>query len=170
DTETATPVPATFSGTSAAQSIAFDFGDAITSDGGTGLTGTTQFAAASSVGNIDQDGYGSGTLTAASGADGGTRTRRLSHGQSRTVAQVALATVPSDTGLQRVGDQLFAQTQDSGTPVLAAAGSGGRGAISGGALESANVDLGNELVTLIAYQRAFQASARTVTTAEEMLT
>jgi flagellar hook protein FlgE len=53
--------------------------------------------------------------------------------------------------------------------LLAPAASGSRGAIVSGALEGSNVDLGQELVTLIQYQRAFQANARTVTTADEML-
>ena len=43
------------------------------------------------------------------------------------------------------------------------------GAISSGSVESSNVDLSNELVTMIAYQRAFQANAKTITTADEML-
>ena len=38
-----------------------------------------------------------------------------------------------------------------------------------GVLEGSNVDLGNELVTMITYQRAFQANARAVTAADEML-
>jgi flagellar hook protein FlgE len=53
--------------------------------------------------------------------------------------------------------------------VIDVPGTGARGAISSGALEASNVDLGNELVTLIAYQRAFQANAKTVTTADEMM-
>ena len=64
---------------------------------------------------------------------------------------------------------------DSITPVIPvskpynAAGTGGRGSINAGALEASNVDLADELVTMIAYQRAFQANVRTVTTADEML-
>jgi flagellar hook protein FlgE len=53
--------------------------------------------------------------------------------------------------------------------LLDAPGTGARGSIASGALEASNVDLGNELVTLIAYQRAFQANAKTVTTADEMM-
>ena len=49
------------------------------------------------------------------------------------------------------------------------ASTGSRGSLISGALEASNVNLGTELVTLIAYQRAFQANAKTVTTADEML-
>jgi flagellar hook protein FlgE len=71
--------------------------------------------------------------------------------------------------LVRAGNGLIENTQSSGQPLIDAAGEGGRGAIASGALEASNVDLGEELVTLIAYQRAFQANARTVTTADEMM-
>ena len=50
------------------------------------------------------------------------------------------------------------------------AGVGARGSIASGALEASNVDIGNELVTLIAYQRAFEANAKTITTADQMMT
>jgi flagellar hook protein FlgE len=169
DVETPGAASADFLGAQAGQALAGDFGDAITTDGGTGLSGTTQFAGASSVAGVDQDGYAPGTLVDVSVADDGTITGVFSNGQSRPVAQVALAHFASDAGLRRAGSQLFSQTRDSGQAVLGAPGTGGAGSISASSLESSNVDLGTELVTLIAYQRAFQASARTITTADEML-
>ncbi len=169
DTETGTSPGASFTGASAAQPLTFDFGDSLTTDGGTGLGGTTGFAGPTTVTGIEQDGWASGTLLDVSVADDGVITGRFSNGQTRPVAQVALGMVASDAGLERVGNQLFAATRDSGEMTLAAAATGGRGSVAGGALESSNVDLGNELVTLIAYQRAFQSSARIVSTADEML-
>jgi flagellar hook protein FlgE len=170
DTETTTASSADFIGAAAGQAIAFDFGDAITTDGGTGLVGSTQFAAASSVTGVSQDGFPPGELVDLLVADDGTMTGVFSNGQSRPMARVALATFQSDDGLRRAGAQLYSETRASGQPLIGAAGSGTRGAISGGALEGSNVDLGSELVTLIAYQRAFQANARTISTADEMLT
>ena len=90
-------------------------------------------------------------------------------GDSRDVARVALAMFAAPAELGRNGDGLYSQSATSGEPLYGAAGVGGRGAISGGALESSNVDLGAELVTMIAYQRAFQANVKTVTTSDEML-
>ena len=49
------------------------------------------------------------------------------------------------------------------------AATGSRGSISAGSLASSNVDLGSELVTMIAYERAFSSNAKTVQTADEML-
>lgn len=168
------PITADFIGATPGQTIALDLGDAI-ADGGTGLAGSSQFAGTdparptSQVKSLAQDGFGAGNLVDLSLAEDGTVTARFSNGNTRDVARVALAVFGSEEMLQRAGSQLFIQTNASGEPLLGAAGEGARGSISGGALEASNVDLGSELVTLIAYQRAFQANARTVTTADEML-
>jgi flagellar hook protein FlgE len=137
------------------QVIDFDFGDSI-SEGGTGLTGSTQFAAASNVTSVSQDGFEAGTLVDLSIADDGTITALYSNGDSRAVARVALAEFASESGLVRAGNQLFSESNDSGEPLVGAAATGGRGSISAGFLEGSNVDLGGELVTMIAYQRAFR--------------
>lgn len=150
------------------QSIAFSFGDPI-AGGGTGLAGSTQFAGASDITAISQDGFSAGMLVDVSVADDGTINGRFSNGQSRKMARLALAQFRSEQGLQRAGDQLFTATNASGEVLIGPAGSGGTGSVAGGSLETSNVDLGNELVTLIAYQRAFSANAKTVSTADEML-
>jgi len=151
-----------------AQAIAFNFGDDIAS-GGTGLAGSTQFAAASSVSSLDIDGHGSGNLTDIQISDDGKIRGVFDNGDKIELAQVALADFANEEGLSRVGDGLVTETVASGKPLIDVPGTGARGSISSGALEASNVDLGNELVTLIAYQRAFQANAKTVTTADEML-
>jgi flagellar hook protein FlgE len=168
DSQTTTTSSADFLGATAGQAITFSFGDDIAS-GGTGLQGSTQFASPSAVNQIVQDGFGAGALVDLEVSDDGTITGRYSNGQTRPIAQLALARFASEDGLIRQGGQLFAESRDSGQALLGAAGTGGRGAVSAGALEGSNVDLGDELVTLIAYQRAFQANARTVSTADEML-
>jgi flagellar hook protein FlgE len=150
------------------QAIAFDFGDDIAS-GGTGLGGTTQYAGTSTVTATDVDGRGSGTLTDLVISDDGRIQGVFDNGDRIDLAQVALATFANDEGLTRMGDGLVAESASSGRPLVDLSGAGGRGAISSGALEASNVDLGNELVTLIAFQRAFQANAKTVTTADEMM-
>ena len=87
----------------------------------------------------------------------------------RTVAQLAVASFRSEPGLIGMGGSLYVQSEASGEPLVGAASTGGRGAITAGALESSNVDLSREMVNLIAFQRGFQANARTVTTADEMM-
>jgi flagellar hook protein FlgE len=150
------------------QAITFNFGDPIAA-GGTGLAGTTQYASASTVNATSQDGYAAGSLSNVTVGSDGTITGTFSNGESRSIARLALATFASTDGLQRQGDQLFSQTQTSGQALVDAAGVGGRGSTTSGALEQSNVDLSSELVTLIAYQRAFSANSKTVQTADQML-
>jgi flagellar hook protein FlgE len=169
DTETVNASSADFVGAAPGQAIQLDFGDAITTDGGTGRAGTTQYAGASSVTSIDTDGHSLGNLIDLQVAEDGTIEGVFDNGDRQALARVAIATFASEAGLDRAGDGLVAQTAASGQALIDAAGEGGRGAIASGALEASNVDLGEELVTLIAYQRAFQANARTVTTADEMM-
>lgn len=169
DTEATLASSASFVGATPNQAIAFDFGDAITTDGGTGFAGSTQFDAPSTVNALDIDGRGAGNLIDLSVGEDGTVRGVYDNGDNRDLARVALALFPSEMELSRAGDGLFVETSASGQPLIDAAGTGGRGALSSGALEGSNVDLGAELVTMIAYQRAFQANVKTVTTADEML-
>lgn len=159
---------ASFIGATANQAIDFNFGDPIAT-GGTGLAGTTQYSGPSVTNASDIDGHGAGRLVDVAVHDDGTLEGVFDNGEQRPLARIALAMFGSEDGLTRAGDGLFAETADSGQPLVDVAGNGGRGGLSGGALEGSNVDLGDELVTLIAYQRAFQGNARTVTTADEML-
>jgi flagellar hook protein FlgE len=150
------------------QAIAFTFGDDIAS-GGTGLAGTTQFAGASAVNGLDIDGRAAGKLTDIVISDDGKIRGVFDNGDKIELAQVALADFANEQGLERAGDGLTVETAASGRPLIDVPGTGARGAVSAGAVEGSNVDLSNELVTLIAFQRAFQANAKTVTTADEMM-
>jgi flagellar hook protein FlgE len=159
---------ASFTGATPNQAIAFNFGDDI-AGGGTGLAGTTQFSGSSSVTALDIDGHGFGNLTDLVVGSDGKIQGVFDNGDRRDLAQLALADFANVDGLQRAGDGLVTETAASGKPLVDVAGTGARGSIDAGALEASNVDIGNELVTLIAYQRAFQANAKTVTTADEMM-
>jgi flagellar hook protein FlgE len=169
DTEAPGATSADFLNATPGQAIVFDFGDAITTDAGTGVAGTTQFAGASSVTGIDQNGFGAGELTDVLVSDDGVMRGVFSNGQSRDMARIALASFQAEDGLKRAGNELFLETPDSGQALIGAASTGERGAISAGSLEGSNVDIGTELVTMIAFQRAFSANSKTVTTADEML-
>ena len=102
-------------------------------------------------------------------ASDGKITGTYDNGQSIVIAQVALASFQNEAGLTREGNNLYAASTTSGQPLVDAPGTGARGGIQAGALESSNVDISNELVTLIAYQHAYEANSKTVTTADDML-
>ena len=69
----------------------------------------------------------------------------------------------------REGSNLFSATVASGAATIGTANTGALGEILGSSLELSNVDLVTEFISLIRTQRAFQASARVVTTADELL-
>ncbi|HUJ57869.1 MAG TPA: flagellar hook protein FlgE [Kofleriaceae bacterium] len=171
--QTTTASSASFVNATPNQAIAFEFGDDIAS-GGTGLAGTTQFSGNaagtdSAVTGVDIDGHASGNLTSVQVGADGTVTGIFDNGDKRAIAQVAIASFANEDGLVRAGNGLMTESQDSGQAIVGAPGSGARGSITAGALEASNVDIGTELVTLINYQRAFEANSKTITTADQML-
>jgi flagellar hook protein FlgE len=151
------------------QSIALDFGDSITTDGGTGLKGMTSYASDSAVSFQSQDGSSSGALAGISINPNGEIQGVFTNGQQRSVGRVLVADFTNAQDLARVGGNLFITTNESGDPLIGDAGTGGRGAINSGTLEQSNVDLANEFVSMIAYQRGYQASSRIITTADQVL-
>lgn len=166
---TGTAISANFGGgATAAQAITLDFGTPIGA-GGTGLDGTTQFASPSSVSSQTQDGYASGDFAGVAVDGQGIVTGLYSNGQKIAMAQLAIAKFRSNDGLGRAGQNLWIETRDSGTAAMGTASSGGRAAVSAGALEGSNVDLAEEFVGLIEHQRSFSANSKTITTANEML-
>jgi flagellar hook protein FlgE len=168
DTETTNTSSWNFVDATPNQTITFDFGTSITTDTGTGLDGTTQFASKSTPVGLTQDGYSAGEVASISISEDGTITGAYSNGQHRVIGQVATADFANVDGLDRTGNNCWLETQTSGQPLIGGADTGGRGGIVSGALEQSNVDLGTEFVNLIAYQRGFQANARVITTADDI--
>lgn len=151
-----------------AQSMTFDFGfdpaTGLASEGALSMSGSE-----SAVATLTQDGMTTGELTMLRVNDDGTVVGSYTNGEELTLGQVALATFKAENGLTRLGGTLFAATAYSGEPALGVAGTGGRGSISGNALEKSNVDLEDEFVNMITMQRSYQASAKVVTVADESL-
>ena len=169
DTEVNGAASVDFVGATPGQAITFDFGDSITTDGGSGLTGMTNYAGPSTINFMDQDGYASGALTSISIDTDGMISGIFSNGQQQAVGQVLLADFQNAQDLQRTGGNLFVETQKSGAALIGEATQGGRGSINAGALEQSNVDLAKEFVDMIAFQRGFQSSSKTIQTADMLL-
>lgn len=163
-----TPITVDFTGATAGQAITLDFGTG-TAGGGTGLDGITQFASAENVSSQMQDGYASGDFSGIAVDGQGVVQGLYTNGEKIAISQLGIAKFVSNDGLGRAGNQLYIATRDSGEAAMGTAGSGGRAAVSSGALEASNVDLGSEFVGLIQHQRAFSANSKTITTADEML-
>jgi len=139
-----------------AMNLTFNFGQA------------TQYGQQFGVTSITQNGYTTGQLSTVAIDPSGVVSAVYTNGRSTQLGQLAIANFPDPQGLQQLGNTNWAQTFASGTVVQGTAGSAGFGSIQSGALESSNVDLTTELVNMITEQRAFQANAQVITTADQL--
>ncbi len=89
--------------------------------------------------------------------------------QPSVIGQIELAIFPASDGLQPAGNNTFKPTERSGEPTLGKAGENGVGALQVGAVEQSNVDMVQEMTTLVMAQRAFQLNARVLQAADEVL-
>ena len=128
----------------------------------------TQEAAPSSTSSTQQNGNSSGTLVDFSIGSDGTITGSFSNGRTAALGQLALAQFADPEGLQRIGSNSFSESLASGQAVIGAPGTGGRGTLSGGAVELSNVDIATEFANLIVAQRAFESDAKAVTTFDQI--
>lgn len=128
-----------------------------------------QLRTTSQVNAVGQNGFPPGSLASYSiGADG-LITGVFTNGLTRALGQIAMAVFPNSGGLERMGNNLWRDTDNSGLAVVGVPRSGSRGAISAGFLEQSNVDIGSEFSDLIVTQRGFQANTKVVTTVDEMM-
>ncbi|HXP98511.1 MAG TPA: flagellar hook-basal body complex protein [Solirubrobacteraceae bacterium] len=89
--------------------------------------------------------------------------------QRVTAGYISLATFPNEAGLERIGGSLWAQTANSGAPIVGTPDTPGYGATIGGELEMSNVDLATEMTNMITAERGYQANSRVISVADEML-
>lgn len=89
--------------------------------------------------------------------------------QQVTAGYLSLAQFANQSGLERLGGSLWAQTSNSGNPIVGTPNTGAFGATVAGELEMSNVDLAGEMTSMITAERGYQANSRVITTADQML-
>jgi flagellar basal-body rod protein FlgG len=87
----------------------------------------------------------------------------------QTVGQLTIASFVNPAGLEPRGQNLFSETAASGTPNAAAPGADGLGNLAQGFLETSNVNVVEELVTMIQTQRAYELNSKAISTSDQML-
>lgn len=135
-------------------------------------TGTsfTQYSGQNTAKVTSQDGYRSGLLVDVA-IDGNGQVQGIyDNGNSAVLAQIAIAQVQNQNGLEMVGGGLFRATSAAGETFVDTAGNIAGTNINSGSLEGSNVDLAREFTNMITSQRAYQSNARVITTSDEMLT
>ena len=151
-----------FEGISVPQTVRFDFGNA------SSATALSHFSADSSL-SATADGSAPGNLTGVQIDSDGEVKGVASNGKVFTLAKLAIVAFSNSKGLVGQGDNLYSASLNSGQPEVGEAGTGRRGTITGGQLEASNVDVSTEFTKLIVAQTGYNASARTITVASELL-
>ncbi|NBW39584.1 flagellar hook protein FlgE [bacterium] len=129
----------------------------------------SQYASNSTISSIVQDGQASGDIEGYEISATGQISARLSSGGTTVLSTLGIANFNNEEGLTRVGGSLFDATQRSGEASVSAAGQGGVGDLQSGALELSNVDLADQFVDLVIYQRGYSASSQVFSSAGDML-
>jgi flagellar hook protein FlgE len=130
---------------------------------------TTQYATSNATLFYDQNGFGPGALETITVDNEGRITGVYSNGRVIPLWMVALANFNAPERLQKVGGNLYRETTHSGPPVTGKPGTNGLGTISPNSIEQSNVDLGEQFVKMIIFQRGFQADSRIITVSDTML-
>ncbi len=149
------------------QTVALDLGTPGATD--PDQVGLTQYASKSNVHFVSQDGYPTGNLRYVNVTEDGLITGAYSNGEILNLGKVALANFTSNTGLRKLGGNLWGETTQSGQPLVGEANTGSRGTVKGNALEQSNVDMAEEMVDMIVTQKGFQANSKAITTTDQML-
>ena len=129
----------------------------------------TQSASSSSTKAYSQDGYTMGYLDNFKIDSSGIITGVYSNGTNRTIGQIAMATFANQGGLEKAGDNTYVESNNSGLANIGSSGIAGKGTMLAGALEMSNVDLTEQFTDMIVTQRGFQASSKTIQTADTLL-
>jgi flagellar hook protein FlgE len=127
---------------------------------------TTQFGENFTVNSTIQDGFTTGRLIGIDIDSSGVVQARFTNGRSNALGKIAMANFANPQGLQQLGDTAWAETFTSGQAQRGEAGNSGFGLIQAGALEASNVDITEQLVSMITAQRNFQANAQMISTAD----
>ena len=103
------------------------------------------------------------------GQDGTVSVKQPGNAVPANVGQVIAVRFPNNGGLRATGQGLYEETQASGAPITGIFSQVGFGRLNQGFLESSNVSVVEQVVNMITAQRAYEASSKGITTADEML-
>ncbi len=128
----------------------------------------TQYSQPSATSAQTQNGSPSAGLSNVRLGDGGQILAEYSDGTQVVVGQLAMASIENPQSMLSVGDNDFSLSAKTAAPSVGLPGTGGRGTVVGGSVESSTVDIATEFTNLIVFQRAYEASAKVITTADQI--
>ncbi len=128
----------------------------------------SQFDNSFGVNKISQDGSSAGRLEDFDIDPSGIIFGRFSNGQANMMGQITLTNFPNIEGLRQIGANSWTETFSSGEPATGEPNSASLGGLLAGALEGSNVDITEELVSMISSQQSFQANAQVISTGDTL--
>jgi flagellar hook protein FlgE len=133
------------------------------------LTRLNNYAETSVVNSVNPDGATVGNVVGVEIGEDGVVSAIFDNSEIRKIAMIGLATFPNPDGLQPVSGNAYRPTIQSGEFAVKQPGLGGAGEIAASTLEASTVDLSSEFTGLITTQKAYSASSKIITTADQML-
>ena len=128
----------------------------------------TQFGQPSAYSATSQNGSAAVQLNQVGMGSGGQILAEYTDGSQVVVGQVAMASIRNPDTLIAAGSNNLTLSSLTANPAIGMPGTGGRGTIVGGSIEASTVDIASEFTSLIVYQRAYEANAHVVTTADQL--
>lgn len=133
------------------------------------LQNYTSTASGSSVSGLNVNGLRGGVLKSVSINTLGQVVALLESGESVVAATLALGDFVSPDGLQRIGENMFVETPESGPVRIGRPTSKGLGEVSGQSLESSTVDTTEEFTSLIKFQQGYRANSQIIQSTSELI-
>ncbi len=130
---------------------------------------TTQFGTNFNILENDASGYSAGTFSGLSVEEDGKIFATFTNGESKLQGQVVLASFANTNGLEAGDNTVWYETRDSGGASYSEPDSGTVGGLIAGAYVGSNVDISEQLVGLMSFQQNYQANAKTISSADEMM-
>jgi flagellar hook protein FlgE len=134
-----------------------------------GIGGSSQLASAFDVSNGKIDGNGASKVTGYEISDDGVVSLKYSNGELTPKYRIAMASVQSPDNLKPLPGNVYSQSNESGVVVMGYAGTNGYGSVISGALEDSNVDIAEELTSMIESQRNYTANSKVFQTGSELM-
>lgn len=146
-------------------------------DGGTAYSRAGSFKLDSSGQMVTSDGYAldpgltmpADTMAITIGRDGTVSATQPGSPTPTQVGQITAVRFPNNAGLRAVGQNLYEETESSGTPTQGVFSENGFGRLQQGFLESSNVSVVEQVVSMITAQRAYEASSKGISAADDMM-
>lgn len=133
------------------------------------LTKSTQYGSGFAMYENASNGYTAGEFSGVKVDDDGKVYATFTNGESKLQGQLVLASFANAEGLQQGNNTVYYDSSESGEALYGAPGSGVVGDLLSGSYMGSNVNISEQLVDLMSFQQNYQANAKTISSADEMM-